>query len=54
MLILIAVQAATNDTDSEKRENHNKSKFTGDFITYTSGDVIKAESHFTVTRESEI
>jgi hypothetical protein len=36
------------------RENHNKSKFTGDFIIYTSGDVFKAKSHLKVTRESGI
>ena len=36
------------------RENQNKSKFTGDFIIYTSGDVFKAESNLTVTNESGI
>jgi hypothetical protein len=36
------------------RENHNKNKVTGEFTIYTSGDVFKAESHLTVTRESGI
>jgi len=35
-------------------ENHNESKFTEDFIIYTSGDVFKAESHLRVTREGGI
>jgi hypothetical protein len=54
MFILIAVQAETNNTDSQMRENHNKNKFTGNVVIYTSGDVFKAESHLTVTRESGI